>query len=115
MGKKIVFKNKLDSHSGVCNILEEHFPQLKNCGGFTLHRANAGGQNRPLFDLQVTWFEVRSLKKAVPSSVCIYVRPLQRNLDLTTKKEKVLEWVTHLLFVCKSCEWKNLPNKTVLP
>ena len=98
----------------MCNILEEHFPQLKNCGGFTLHRAKTGGQNRQLFASQVTWFDVRSLKKAVPSSACIYVRPLQRNLDLTVKKEKVLERVTHLLFVCKSCESKNLPNKTVL-
>ena len=60
----------------MCNILEENFPELKNCGGFTLHRAKAGGQNRLLFDLQVPWFEVRSLKKAVPSSACIYVRPL---------------------------------------
>ena len=83
----------------MCNILEEHFPQLKNFGGFTLHRAKAGGQNRPLFDLQVTWFDVRSLKKAVPSSACIYVRPLQRNLDLTAKEGMVLEWVCHLLFV----------------
>ena len=70
---KVVFKNKLASHSEVCNILEKHFPQLKNCGGFTLHRTKAGGQNRPLFDLQVTRFDVRSLKKAVPSSACIYV------------------------------------------
>ena len=99
----------------MCNILEEHFPHLKNCGGFTLHSAKAGDQNRQLFDLQVTWFDIRNLKKAVPSSAWIYVRPLRRNLDLTVKKEKVLEWVTHLLFVCKSCEWKNLPNKTVLP
>ena len=97
MGKtKIIFKNKLASHSEVSNILDEHF---KNCGGFTLHRAKAGGQNRPLFDLQVTWFDVRSLKKAVPSSECVYVRPLQRNLDLTAKEEMVLEWVCHLLFV----------------
>ena len=75
----------------MCNILEEHFPQLKNCGGFTVHRAIAGGQNRPLFDLQVTWFNVTSLTKAVLSSACIYVRPLQLNLDLTAKKEKVSE------------------------
>ena len=43
---KIVFENKLASHSEVCNILEEHFQQLKNYGGFTLHRAKAGGQNK---------------------------------------------------------------------
>ena len=89
LGKtKIVFKSKLASHSEVCNILEEHFPQLKNSGEFTLHRAKVGGQNRPLFNLQVTRFDVRSLEKAVPSSAWIYVRPLQRNLDLTAKKEK---------------------------
>ena len=53
LGKtKIVFKNKLASHSEVCNILEEHIPQLKNCDGFTLHRAKAGGLNRLLFDLR---------------------------------------------------------------
>ena len=86
---KIVFKNKLASHSEVWNILEEHFPQLKNCGGFTLHRAKAGGQNRPLSDLKETWFDVKSLKKAVASSACIYIKPLQRNLDLTAKKEKL--------------------------
>ena len=43
LGKtKIVFKSKLASHSEVCNILEEHFSQLKNSGEFTLHRANVG-------------------------------------------------------------------------
>ena len=86
---------------------------MKNCGGFTLRRAKAGGQNRPLYDLEVTWFDVISLKKAVPSSACIYVRLLQRNRDSTGQKEKVLEWVTHLLLFVSLVNGKST-KQTVL-
>ena len=82
---KIVFKDKHAVHAEVCTILEETFPQLKNAGGYTLHRAKSGGQNRPLLQLKPSWYDIKLLKKEVTSSACIYIRPLQQNLDLTIK------------------------------
>lgn len=80
---KIKFKYKNASHAEVCEKLEETFPQLSSVGGFTLQRAKTGGQNRPLFILNSKWYTVQNLKKEIPGSACIYIRPLQRNLNLS--------------------------------
>ena len=89
LGKtKIVFKNKLASHSEVCNILEEHFPQLKNYVGFTLHRAKVGGQNRPLFDLQVTWFYSKKSEESSSEFGVYFCKTIAKKRRVNCKEGK---------------------------
>ena len=86
LGKtKIVFPDKHAKHPEVCQMLEETFPQLKEVGGFTLYRAKSGGQTRDLYQLTCSWFNIKDIKKDVPGSACIYIKPVQKDLDLTRK------------------------------
>ena len=82
---KIKFENKAASHQEVCEKLENSFPSLRAVGGYTLLRAKNGGLNRPLEVLNCKWYDISSLRKAVPTSACIYIRPLQENLQLIKK------------------------------
>ncbi len=88
--KKIVFEDKDTKHDRFCEIILETFPQLGDCGGFTLHRAKTGGQNRPLFQLDITWYHVKNIRKEVSSSACIYLKPLQQDIDLNPNKVRFL-------------------------
>ena len=73
LGKtKIVFTDKTAKHHEVCHILENNFPQLKEAGGYNLYRANAGGQNRDIFKLNCTWYNIPDIRKEVTGSACIY-------------------------------------------
>ena len=88
--KKITFKKKESTHDEVCEELVKQFPQLKNAGGFTLHRGKTGGQGRPLEPLKTNWYGIRDLKSCGIGSACIYIRPVQKSLDLrVTNDNKV--------------------------
>ena len=63
--------------------------QLKEAGGFTLHKAKVGGLNRPLFPIKCSWYNIDDIKREVKGSACIYIRPVQK--DLNTRKVKV--WI----------------------
>ena len=90
--KKIVFSNRTFGHEEVCEELFKQFPQLKNVGGFTLHRAKHGGQGRPLVPLQTKWYGIKNLKDAGVGSACIYIKPLQKSFDLNVSlKNQVRE------------------------
>ena len=86
LGKtKIVFPDKTAKHHEFCHILENNFPQLKEAGGYNLYRAKAGGQNRDIFKLNCTWYNIPDIRKEVTGSACIYIKPLQKNLNLQRK------------------------------
>ena len=87
MGKKrIKFLDKNASHSQFCEKSEEVYPHLKMVGGYTLYRAKSGGLGRPLVPLHSRWYDVKNLREEITTSACIYIRPVQANLDLTQKK-----------------------------
>lgn len=79
---KIVFDDRKAKHKEVCKKLEETFPKLMVAGGFTLLRAKTGGQNRPLTQLSCAWYNISDIKKEVTGTACIYIRPVQNNLDM---------------------------------
>ena len=81
----MVFEDKQTKHKQFCEILERRFPQLKEVGWFTLHRAKAGGQDRELYPIKVSWYDIPAIRKEVKGSACIYIRPIQRNLSLARK------------------------------
>ena len=68
-------------------ILEETFPQLRDDGGYLLYRAKMGGQNHPLTRLQCNWYHIPDLKKEVPGSACIYIQPLQKEVNTAPRKK----------------------------
>eukprot|EP00794_Sanderia_malayensis_P012410 gene12410-13694_t len=81
----------------------QNFPQLQNCGGFIMHRAKTGGQNRPLTALQCIWYNISDLKKEVSGGACIYIRPIQATLDTRAQKSGavVLDGPTVNCLTCK--------------
>ena len=86
LGKtKIVFPDKIAKHHEFCHILENSFPQLKEAGGYNLYRAKAGGQNRDIFMLNCTWYNIPDIRKEVTGSACIHIKPLQNNVNLQRK------------------------------
>ena len=89
--QKIKFENKNTPHSKFCERIEEVYPQLKMVGGYTLHRAKSGGIGRPLVQLVSRWYNVKSLREEITTSACIYIRPVQANLDLSLKKVCILQ------------------------
>eukprot|EP00794_Sanderia_malayensis_P020779 gene20779-22807_t len=103
LGKtKIKFENRNFNHAEVCDKLEAIFPQLKFAGGFTLHRAKAGGQNRQLHPLITEWYDIKSLKAEVSGSACLYIKPLQHDLDLSKPKE--VPKIVSPMVVCLNCK-----------
>lgn len=98
--KKIKFNDKYASHFEVVTILEDNFPELKNCGGFTLHRSKSGGYNRPLTKLSTTWYDIKKIRKEVSSSACIYIKPLQKDLDMVANpSQKVSRLCAHFWYI----------------
>eukprot|EP00794_Sanderia_malayensis_P001983 gene1983-2250_t len=88
LGKtKVVFENKNATHAQVIEKLQETFSQTKPVGGFTLHRAKTGGQNRPLILLSCQWCDIKSLRQEVTGSACIYIHSLQKILNLSLRKQ----------------------------
>ncbi len=75
--KKIVFENKNWKHDKFVMEMEKHYPQLKRCGGFTLHRAKTGGQGRPMTLLLTRWYNLKDLWEEVTGHACLYIQPIQ--------------------------------------
>ena len=83
LGKtKIVFPDRTAKHHEFWHILENNFPQLKEVDGYNLYRAKPGGQNRGIFKLNCTWYNIPDIRKEVTGSACIYIKPLQKNISL---------------------------------
>ena len=81
LGKtKIVFPDKTAKHHEFAI-----FPQLKEAGGCNLYRAKASGQNRDIFKLNCTWYNIPDIRKEVTGSACIYIKLLQKILNLRRK------------------------------
>ena len=96
LGKtKIVFPDKTAKHHEFCHILENNVPQLKEAGGYNLYRPKAGGQNRDIFKLNCTWYNIPDIRKEVTGSVCIYIKPLEKDLNLQRKPV-----VSTFVFLC---------------
>ena len=91
--KKITFERKDFTHDEVVAELLKNFPQLKNVGGFTLHRTRTGGQGRPLIALPTRWYGIKDIKSAGVGAACIYIKPVEKNLDL---KIKALDQVSRM-------------------
>lgn len=92
LGKtKVCFPNKKAKHAEFCQKIEEVFPALSTCGGYTLLKGRGGGTCRPLEKLEVNWFNIEDIKKCIVGTACIYIRPIQRNLDLEMRKQVMIK------------------------
>ncbi|XP_066930118.1 uncharacterized protein [Clytia hemisphaerica] len=80
--KKITFSNG-STHTEVVSQIYSTYPRLKNVGMFTLHKAKHGGNGQPIEDITLGSYDVDSLRKRFKTKSLIYLRPLQKNLDLT--------------------------------
>ena len=82
------------------------FPRLLNCGGFKLFRAKDGGTSRPIEEVGTMWYHVRTLKKKnVSGKGLIYVRPLQRDLDLSKQTVQELILLFFALLAYNLTQW----------
>ncbi|XP_066931338.1 uncharacterized protein [Clytia hemisphaerica] len=89
LGKKKITLPSNANHAEVVANIHSAYPRLKECGFFTMHKAKRGGNCQPLQDMNLDSYDVNSLRKKFKSKSLIYLRPLQKNLDLSlvTKEE----------------------------
>ena len=83
--KKICFTSKLANHEQVCGKLEQEFPQLRECGSYNSFKSKGGGTSRALEKLPLNWYNIRDLRNCVQRTSCVYIRPIQRALDVAEK------------------------------
>lgn len=76
--KKIQFTTD-DTEEKVRNVLMTHYPLLEICGGFELLRC--GSNCRTLQIINGKW-DVLNLRNIVGSQATIYVRPIQRSIEV---------------------------------
>ena len=85
--RKIVFPNKNADHDGFMNILEKEYPKIKEGGGIELLRAVGGGGGQRKLEVLSPGPQGYSITY-LRNNICIgqatiYLRPLQKDLDLT--------------------------------
>eukprot|EP00794_Sanderia_malayensis_P001751 gene1751-1950_t len=78
-------KERFANHQEICKKLEEEFLPLKSCGGYTLLRSIGGGVGRPLEKLPINWFNIKNIRSCFSRQACIYICPIQKNLDMSEK------------------------------
>ena len=72
-----------------------NYPKLAEGGGYELLRcSNKGGRELVLIDMPVTGYTPQYLKSVV-SSAKIYIRPLQKDLDLSCSEDVVSFMLLH--------------------
>lgn len=70
------------------SIIVRTFPKLSDCGGFEMLRCLPNSKDLALVEGKLTQ-SVKTLKTVIGSGR-LYLRPIQKNLDLTTVKD--LQW-----------------------
>ena len=92
LGKtKSCFPIKKENHAEVCQKIEEVFPPSSTCGGYTLLKARTGRICKPLEKLEIKWFNFEDIEKWIIGTSCIYIKPIQRNLDLETSHALLIQ------------------------
>eukprot|EP00794_Sanderia_malayensis_P016420 gene16420-18054_t len=89
--RKICFPKRFANHKEVCEEMEEVFPQLKECGGYLLLKSSGGGVAKPVEKLPINWYNIRDIRGCFSRSACIYIRPIQKNLDMAEKSVVIPE------------------------
>lgn len=79
--KEIAFKTLEMSQVEFRNLLLEHFPRLKEGGGFQLLKGLLNSRNMEVLSMAV--HTSRALLKQRVGASRTYIRPVQRDLDLT--------------------------------
>eukprot|EP00794_Sanderia_malayensis_P012554 gene12554-13841_t len=89
--RKICFPKRFANHKEMCEQLEDVFPQLKECGGCLLLKSSGGGVARPLEKVPINWYNIRDIRGCFSRSACIYIRPIQKNVDMAEKSVVIPE------------------------
>lgn len=86
LGEKTIEFDDMDSEAeDIRETLFNSFPKLRDAGGFVLCKCLSNSRNLvPLS--QFTWSSLKLLKEKV-GSARTYIRPLQRDLDLSPEVE----------------------------
>ena len=88
LGKpRVFFPNKKANHAEFCQKIEEVFPLWSTCGGYTLLKARGGRICKPLEQLGIYWFNFQDIKTLIVGTSRIYIKPIQRYLDMEMKKQ----------------------------
>lgn len=75
--------------------LTDYYPKLAEGGGYELLRSGGGGRELFVIDMPSVGYSAQYLKSII-SSAKIYVRPLQKDLDLSPREN-----------VCQSIRYCN--------
>ena len=81
--RKVVFNDKRGSWEHVKSVLEKDFPKLKDVNGaFEIVRSSGNRRSLELVAIPPMGYTVPFLKEILGQAIG-YIRPLQKNLDLT--------------------------------
>lgn len=86
LGRKKLTFGADDKHKDVTAIIMKAYTKLESCGGFLLLKAQGGGANRSLIELGCTYYDVSAIRRKSSGKGIIYIRPLQKDLDLHTQE-----------------------------
>ena len=104
--KKLIFQST-DRHDIFVKKLTEAYPKLASCGGFLLYHTTQGGTNRPLDKVNCTWYHVKDLRrKPISGRGTIYVKPLQKDLDLSIDLTQVSSSKLRNILMTFTLYWK---------
>lgn len=108
--KKIVFSDKNGDHKHIRETLESHFPKLvEQNGAFQLLKSLSGGSGvRNLVPVMIPpgGYTVSDLKDQCKSSL-IYIKPLQKDIELAVQQENAIEKSSSSCSVCVVCKRCN--------
>ena len=91
--RKVVFPHKNADHDGFMNIIEKEYPKIKEGGGIELLRAVGGGGGQRKLEVLSSGprgYSIEYLRNIICiGQATLYIRPLQKDLDLTPLPDKL--------------------------
>lgn len=109
--RKVVFPNKNANHDDFLDILQKEYPKLKEGGGIELLRAVGGGGGQRKLEVLSPGQQGYTIPY-LRGTICIgqatiYLRPLQKDLDLSpmTSDVSVSQKCFYLYIKCISIYW----------